>query len=654
MIFSSPAVLWALWALSIPIALHLFQLRRYRTVLFPDVSLLMEVKKTGQQQKRLQHWLVLLMRLIFIAAVVLAFAEPILPAANSGNENGQYVSVYVDNSMSMTRSSANGMALWSQAVQQAYAVAESYPSTTRFQLITNDFGSLQKRWLTKGEFDAALGKVRPSAQRQTLFSVQQFQAASSTEAGSSSTLYAISDFVQTIDSVFTLDSAAQFYLVHTPAAGAQNLSIDSVWSDEPFLRAGSESVIRFRLRNWSQDAAQTEVSLSANGNTQASLTVSLESNSTLDTSVSFTSMDTGFVRFTLSIADAALAFDNEYYFSMRSKASLRLVEVADEFRNDSPFAQLFKSLGFSYQFMPTQALVQDSLVGADLVVFNAPAEPILGFDQLLAWLKSVGVQALYVMPDGAGRLSHFASESVKWDTARAEAKTVKFEHPLFSDVFTEPSQTMSLPSTKGRWLLPTISDAVVAYADNQALIAHQRTDQLELYLITSPLLDKFSNFHRHSLFVPCVLNMAFAAGASAPLAYKLKPQAIKLNGRVPEMAQMTREGDSVSFVPTITPTGISVGASLSKPGHYFLKAKDGAVINSLAFNYPATESAPFTEEDQQQLSRLATHMVDAPSATELRAFISQTKAGTSLWWWFLIFAAAAVLIETILLKRFSK
>src|SRR5436190_4688502 len=100
--FYYPAFLWALTALAIPVVIHLFNFRRYKTVYFSNVKFLREVKEETTSRSRLKHLLVLASRLLAIAFLIMAFAQPYIP--NKSNKFGggkKYVSVYVDNSFSM-------------------------------------------------------------------------------------------------------------------------------------------------------------------------------------------------------------------------------------------------------------------------------------------------------------------------------------------------------------------------------------------------------------------------------------------------------------------------------------------------------------------------------------------------------------------------
>ena len=74
MIFNNPGWLWALFALFIPILVHLYNFRKYRKIYFSNVALLEDVQEETQKQSQLKRILILLSRMLAFAAVILAFA----------------------------------------------------------------------------------------------------------------------------------------------------------------------------------------------------------------------------------------------------------------------------------------------------------------------------------------------------------------------------------------------------------------------------------------------------------------------------------------------------------------------------------------------------------------------------------------------------
>ncbi|MFI5136035.1 MAG: BatA domain-containing protein, partial [Chitinophagales bacterium] len=64
MSFLYPAFLFALGAIAIPIIIHLFNFRRYKTIYFSNTKFLREVKEKTDSRTQLKHLLVLLCRIL--------------------------------------------------------------------------------------------------------------------------------------------------------------------------------------------------------------------------------------------------------------------------------------------------------------------------------------------------------------------------------------------------------------------------------------------------------------------------------------------------------------------------------------------------------------------------------------------------------------
>src|SRR2546421_336643 len=97
--FINPAFLFALSAIAVPVIIHLFNFRRYKKVYFSNVKFLKEVKQETQSKSKLKHLLVLFCRIMAVALLVLAFAQPYIPSANSKVVAGEKaVSIFIDNS----------------------------------------------------------------------------------------------------------------------------------------------------------------------------------------------------------------------------------------------------------------------------------------------------------------------------------------------------------------------------------------------------------------------------------------------------------------------------------------------------------------------------------------------------------------------------
>ena len=139
MTFLYPKILWALTALLIPIAVHLFNFRRHKTVYFSNTAVLKTIQQENAKTKKLKYLVVLTLRCLFIAALVLAFAFPYKPdeAARINTDEG-LVGIYLDNSMSMKAQSSK-TTLLEDARESAKSLLDKFSPSTRYVLMTNSF-----------------------------------------------------------------------------------------------------------------------------------------------------------------------------------------------------------------------------------------------------------------------------------------------------------------------------------------------------------------------------------------------------------------------------------------------------------------------------------------------------------------------------------
>ncbi len=104
MTFLNPAILWGLFAVSIPIIIHIFNLKKTRKIEFSTLMFLKEIQETKQKRIKLKQLLILLCRIAFIIFLVLMFADPLskgfLGAVN--DKSPATVLILLDDSFSLT------------------------------------------------------------------------------------------------------------------------------------------------------------------------------------------------------------------------------------------------------------------------------------------------------------------------------------------------------------------------------------------------------------------------------------------------------------------------------------------------------------------------------------------------------------------------
>jgi len=144
--FKHPELLYFLFLLVIPILVHLFQLRKFKTEYFTNVKFLKELALQTRKSSKLKKYLLLATRMLLLAFIIIAFAQPFFKAKDSKNSTNELY-IVLDNSFSMQAKGQKGELL-KRAVQD---LLEHTPENVNFSLITcsdnywnTDIKSIQK------------------------------------------------------------------------------------------------------------------------------------------------------------------------------------------------------------------------------------------------------------------------------------------------------------------------------------------------------------------------------------------------------------------------------------------------------------------------------------------------------------------------------
>ena len=129
--FKHPEILYFLFLLVIPILVHLFQLRKFKKTYFTNVKLLKELQQQTQKSSTIKKWLLLATRLLLLAFLIFAFAQPFFEAKDESNKKNELI-ILLDNSFSMQAKGANGELL-KKSVQD---ILENITENQEFSLLT--------------------------------------------------------------------------------------------------------------------------------------------------------------------------------------------------------------------------------------------------------------------------------------------------------------------------------------------------------------------------------------------------------------------------------------------------------------------------------------------------------------------------------------
>jgi len=644
--FVFPSFLWALFVLALPVIVHLFNFRRARKLYYSNTKLLHEIKQETTQKRNLKKYLILASRLSGLLFLVLAFAQPFLPAGEAVNSKNTVV-IYLDNSYSM--SAVNGQL---RAVDEGAEIVKKivgvFPKEMRFKFITNDFAPSSHGYKSGLEVLDLVSQIRLSPYSRSWKSI------SSRIGESNATVFWISDFQKsTLGQVTIADSTWSVRLVPVKLPDVSNVFIDTAFLKRPWAD-GERNVLHVRLRNSGARKADGLVcKLNINGMQAASATLSVEANSSVAAQFDLTGEPKA-SRAIVSIADFPVSFDNEFFIALNPAPPSRIVNMLG---NDfSPYIknvfankELFQYAEFSLARPDYQTLSK-----ADLAVWNGADK----MDEALgAALKNFVLNGgrLLLLPSATANVAVFGSllnlPLAKAPEAAAMALEIPdMKNPFFENIFETREVNLQMPLAKKR-LLWSDSEAILKYKDGAPFLSQFDN----VYVMAAAPTDENTNFGTHALFVPVMYKIAAYNKKDFQSLYtRLSSPWVALRAdSLPPDRQVKWMGNK-EIIPAQTFRGGQLVMQLPPQemgaGFYEAMAKDTLAL--LAFNQDRAESEmeTYSPKEMEAWKNKNTAILDAD---KISAEIQRRFAGTPLWKIMIALALAALLAE-VLFIRFLK
>ncbi|MCC6411318.1 MAG: BatA and WFA domain-containing protein [Saprospiraceae bacterium] len=681
--FVFPWFLTALAVLAIPIIIHLFYFRRFKRVYFTNVRFLQEVKEETSNRQKLRNLLVLLMRLLAIACMVLAFAQPFLPRDNDVKKGEKAVSVYIDNSFSMGALSKNAPLL-ELAKQRARDIVSAYAPEDRFQILTNDFEGRDQRLIGRDDALNRIEEVRiaPASRELAKVLVRQQQALQTGKA-ENKVAYVVSDFQNNIADLSAFkDTLIEVNLVPMRAVQENNLSIDSAWFDAPVQILNQPANLLVQVSNRSdEDAEEVRLSLKHDKQSKPVGTLRIPARSSRIDTVSFNILHPGWHEARVSVSDFPVEFDDDYYLSFYVAERIRVLSI----NNTAPNRYLNNAFVGATYFQLAQAdakaLDYARFSEHQLIVLNELNSVSSGLAQELKTFVQNGGNVLVFPAQGIDLnsynafLQNFGGGNLGgFDPTPRQASVINTEEYLFRDVFLNKSANLRLPTSQGNYkIAPNRGEYILTYRDGSAMMAKFPMGEGALYLSAAPLDEKVSDLVRNGeIFVPMLFKMAIAGAKGGPIAYTIGKDEVlegkhKVSASGETLYKLQRDADEENdgettgtggseFIPEQRILGAKVmltpGTQVRDAGWYKLSLRPDSTLSVFAFNYDRKES-DLTYRSEENLSEgLASNMRVLSENTEANfaQVVGEQNQGIVLWRWCVIFALLFLALEVLFLR----
>ncbi|HWB65086.1 MAG TPA: BatA domain-containing protein [Chitinophagales bacterium] len=667
--FIHPGFLFALGALAIPVIIHLFNFRRYKTVYFSNVRFLREVQEETTSRNRLKHLLVLAARLLALAFLIFAFAQPYIPGRRQHIATGKkYVSIYVDNSFSMNATSGN-QSLLDKAKQAAREIAKGYGADDEFQLLTNDFEGRHQRLVGREEFISMADEVETSPAVRTLDEISKRQKdVLGRENGTNQVAYLLSDFQKNMGDI-NIDSSIAYDLIPLSADAPQNIYIDTCWFAQPVQMLNQEAKLIVKISNSGDKKTEgNRLVMKLNGQTKGMADFSIESNSFVLDTLSFTVNQPGFNKAELTIQDYPITYDDNYYLVFDAVNKINVLSVNDG-KPDLYLGALFKNNDeFNYSTSATTVTAKD-LAPNQLVVLDGlhtiPTPLAAAINEYVSAGGAVAVfPAANCEKESYNRfLNNLQASSITGFSEQAQDLAgINLQQNIFKDVFEHVPQNMSLPNVKKYYTFSRSAasneEDILTLKDGSPFLSRYPYQSGSLYVCAVPLDKDYSELPVHAIFVPLLYKMALLNLKTGNISYFIGDKTrIEVNLPTPGGDKVFKiKGEGVEFIPEQFAVGnkilVGLNNQIKKAGFYTIGADNSDTTQAVALNFDRRESdLQFFDAAAlaQKYPQKNVAVVNASKA-EVGTVVKELDRGVVLWKWCIVLTLLFLAIEIALLR----
>lgn len=688
--FINPLFLIGLVAASIPVLLHLLNLRKLKNIEFSSLKFLKELQKTKIKRLKIKQIILLILRTLIITFTVLAFARPIIEGSIPGFENyaKSSIIILIDNSYSMDVSDEFGNR-FVQAKKSAEKIISSMKEgdealIIEMSSINNTFQpafTKNKDLLIQSLSQIKLQPIPASLDNSMRLAAKFFQNANNF----AKELFVISDAQKNVfhseDSLKLNNKNIAIYFIpigYSSNSNFENLSVDSVDVLTKFFTIGKTVELSVTVKNHSEkDVKGALISLLFNKQKVAQKSFDISANSTKTIPIAAQIQKSGVVSAAIELENDAFLADNNRYFGfiVPEKPNVAIFGESDNnyflkalFSTDDAQNQINASfydessvdnldlnkfdcllLNFSNYSENKKKRIKDYVSNGGSAIFF-PSEPVN--DNYRSLLAEFGFN-----------LSDKKNFSEK---SPATFSNFDAKHPIFDGMFKLPGDAINvnqIDNPKIFTILPTNSGfPIIEFQDDFFLSENQFGDGKCLYFAVAPNLN-WSNFPLLSLFPSLIFRSVFYLSSSITLGNSFDvgsrqtvmiPKKLSTN---PNFKLIDPSGNQTIVQLPLLQTGAALSLELfNETGVYQIINSQNKIAYVFSLNMPKSES----NIQKPDVSTLLSHLYSKTTLnknifiltnySQLSHDLKRARIGTEIWSILLLLAIFCAIAEMIVQK----
>lgn len=693
MIFLNPSVLLGLLAASVPILIHLLNLRKLKKVEFSTLSFLKELQKTKIRKIKLKQWILLALRVIIILLIVSAFARPTLEQITIGDSSSaaKTTAVFIiDNSYSMSVVTDNG-SNFNQAKKTIKKVSDILQEGDEIYLLSSSstkstINSISLNSISKELDDVIISTVSGTLSQSILTAAKILERSENFNKE----IYLLSDFQSNEfdDNIIAplrdqlTNEYIKFYTIPFGISNISNLSITNFKINNQIFELNKQIDLSVTVTNFTDIKTPNKiVSLFVNDIRKAQNNIELSPGETKTINFNVTIEETGLLNLFVELEDDDILHDNKMYQAIYVPEKYEIL-LLEENSTDTRFlklalteANLANNINLTVDKLVNNTAI--NLKNFKVVMISGTSDNF-NFAKFNDYLKEGGKIILFPSENNTllefqrfcSMINSIPSPSQLVDLSAEENSFIEFddvdfEHAIFKNLFDlSAKKEIDSPELFKYFLIQTggLGKSIISLSDGSTFMSEYSSGNGKIILFNAPPTLKNSTFPFKGIFAPLInKTVSYLASETSDLREYFCGKEIQINVEglnIPQLEIKNSDGNSEYITFDINTSGNFVTYhKTEKPGVYSIFSGD-QLIDFAVVNYNPMESELLFLENEKidifldNINFKGNHINLEPEE-DLNKTIYQARFGTELWKYFLMIALLLALIE-MWISRSSK
>ena len=691
MTFLNPAILFGLLAASIPIIIHLLNLRKLKKIEFSTLQFLKELQKNKIRKIKLKQWLLLALRVLIILCIVTAFARPTLVGVSVGGTTSaaKTTAVFIlDDTFSMSVVDQDG-SYFNQAKETLKDLLKQFEEGDEFALVIASYQPDEIEMTSnRSKFEQTVDAVTISHSSGKLNNAIIKAAQLIGDAKNfNKEIYLFTDFQKgrlALDNEITdlkeqLGEQVRLYSFNYSGKEVFNFGIDDLKINTQIFEKDKPVKFEATVKNYSERVKDNlVVSLFIDGERLAQQSINLNPGESKTANLEASAKNFGYSEAFVEIEEDDILQDNDRYSSFFIPEKIPVLILADDLNDTKLIEAALKSVSESGYFDIT---IKKTEQISGLQINNFQVMILLSGD-----LGNAQVKLNQFLSSGKGIIIFPSSEmntgfnnslnSIGILSSGGLIKTEKgqairfsetdFNHPLFENIFTdEKKKQVESPEIYSYYKINpgAKGKSIIKLEDESSFLSEYTVSEGKILLISASPVFSWSDFPIKGIFAPLMTKtvMYLSTGNKSEASY-LTGESINVNvsERTLPQIKVVRPDNSEDFI-SINENQVSdfiSYISTSLAGGYKFFSGEKLLASSTVNTDPAESVTEYLSESEfddylEKINFNGRHIRIDKNENPAQ-MILQARFGSELWRYFVLIAILLALVEMTIARNAKK